>query len=215
MSESFCGDCIIEEFIEGEEFSCESISYKGKHKILAITKKFTTGSPYYVEIGHIQPANVPIQTIQDVVFRGLDAIGLENGASHTEFKITLDNRIVIIEIGARMAGDYIGSHLVQYTTGIDYVGLVLNIALGHQVNFDNVIPSCNNHVYAIRFICSYEDIQLYRLIKMMYYNHIVLEHIPHDDTLIQDIHSSGDRYGWFIIRMDKYGDIINLLFEGA
>ena len=44
---------IVEEYIEGEEYSIEGISFKGKHKFLAITKKFTTGAPNFIETGHI------------------------------------------------------------------------------------------------------------------------------------------------------------------
>ena len=49
-------EVILEEFIEGPEYSGESIAYEGKYKLLAITEKHTTGAPHFVEIGHRQPA---------------------------------------------------------------------------------------------------------------------------------------------------------------
>ena len=44
--ESFEKKAIIEEYIEGEEYSCECISQNGIHHFLAITKKYTTGAPH-------------------------------------------------------------------------------------------------------------------------------------------------------------------------
>lgn len=50
--QSFEKKAIIEEYIEGAEYSVETISYQGTHTLLAITKKYTTGNPHYIEVGH-------------------------------------------------------------------------------------------------------------------------------------------------------------------
>ena len=49
MAYSFEQKAIVEEFIEGEEYSCECISFGGRHTMLALTQKFTTGVPHYIE----------------------------------------------------------------------------------------------------------------------------------------------------------------------
>jgi len=93
IENSFEKKAIIEEFIEGEEYSCECISYKGEHKYLAITKKFTTGAPHFIETGHIQPAGLSKEQESKVVkeiFKALDALKIQNGPSHSEFKIDKD-----------------------------------------------------------------------------------------------------------------------------
>ena len=48
--DSFSKEAIIEEYIGGNEYSCECISYKGKHYCLAFTKKYTTGAPNFIEV---------------------------------------------------------------------------------------------------------------------------------------------------------------------
>lgn len=58
LNESFSKKVIIEEHIDGEEYSIEGISQNGKHNILQITKKYTTGSPNFIEIGHLEPAGL-------------------------------------------------------------------------------------------------------------------------------------------------------------
>lgn len=138
LKNSIQGRAIIEEFITGREFSVEMISYKGHHKFLAVTDKVKTTGDYFVEIEHHQPADIPgdiEQKIVEEVIKGLDALGIENGASHTEVFLTPENEIKIVEIAGRMGGDLIGSHMVQLSTGFDFLRAVIEIALGiYDVN---------------------------------------------------------------------------------
>lgn len=132
---SFCGEAIVEEFIEGTEYSCECISYEGTHHLLALTRKHTSGAPHFIEHGHDEPSGIPeplIPTIEKAVFAGLDALGIRYGASHTEFFLTSDNEVRIVEIGARMGGDFIGSDLVQLSTGYDFLRMVIDVGCGRE-----------------------------------------------------------------------------------
>lgn len=130
--DSFEKSAIIEEFIEGNEYSCECISYHGKHHFLAFTKKYTTGSPNFIETGHCEPSDIKIEDqekIKENIFKALDALNIQNSASHTEFKIDENGNFGIIEIGARMGGDCIGSDLVRISTGYDFVKMVIDVAV--------------------------------------------------------------------------------------
>ena len=80
--------------------------------------------------------------IEQVILKSLDILEVSNGASHSEIKI-LGSNIKIVEIGARMGGDFIGSDLVKISTGIDYLELVINIAL----NRENVITNIAKKKY--------------------------------------------------------------------
>ena len=134
---SFKGEAMVEEFIEGREISVEMISRRGVHYALQITDKVTTEAPHFVELEHHQPSTLPA-AMQEQIFaitrRALDALGLTNGASHSEYKITKEGRIVVMEIGGRMGGDFIGSHLVQLSTGYDFLRGVIEVALGEQIH---------------------------------------------------------------------------------
>ena len=108
------GTVIVEEFIIGKEISVESISFEGKHYFLAFTDKITSGAPNFVELEHHQPADLSnCQTTEIVTLlnKALAALSIKNGAAHSELIIMQDNTIFINEIGARMGGDFIGSHL--------------------------------------------------------------------------------------------------------
>ena len=136
---SIAGEAIVEEYIEGREISVEMISQNGVHHPLQITDKTTTGAPHFVELAHHQPSTLPSQ-IQERIFaitrRALDALGLTNGASHSEYKITADGRIVVMEIAGRMGGDFIGSDLVQLSTGYDFLRGVIEVAIGQPIHVE-------------------------------------------------------------------------------
>lgn len=130
------GRLLVEEFMQGPEVSVETISYKGICHVIQVTDKITTGVPYFVEMGHSQPSSLDKETIEKikkVAINANKAIGIENGPSHTEIKVTKDGPKVV-ELGARLGGDNITTHLVPYSTGVNMVEASINIALGQEIN---------------------------------------------------------------------------------
>ena len=124
---------IAEQFLEGGmECSVESISFKGKHTIIQITQKDSSGAPHCVELGHHQPAPLS-KGIWDKVVKGvssgLTAIGLTNGPCHTEIKV-IDGEVYLIEFNARPGGDHIWWPMVELSTGFDIIGAVAQAATG-------------------------------------------------------------------------------------
>lgn len=154
---SFEKSAIIEEFLDGPEYSCESISHAGEHHILALTEKHTTGAPHFIETGHRQPSGIPQAlhtSIHESVRDALKALHIQYGASHTEFKLTPSGEVRIIEIGSRMGGDCIGSDLVYLSTGMDYMAMVIDTACGRA---PNLTPVREPSEAAIRFIFNRQD----------------------------------------------------------
>ena len=176
LTESFENKILVEEYVDGKEYSVECISYNGKHHFLALTEKFTTGAPNFIETGHFEPAIVAKDTLNriiEIIFHALDSLGIQNSASHSEIKINDNGEIKIIEIGGRMGGDCIGSDLVKYSTGIDYVRAVIQVACGLE---PDLTPVCEPIPVEVRFIFTESDIDEYervkkenRLIRMVYF----------------------------------------------
>lgn len=130
------GSLVVEEFMQGPEVSVETISYKGICHVIQVTDKITTGSPYFVEMGHNQPSSLDLKTIEKIKKVAIDAnkaIGIKDGPSHTEIKVTKDGP-KIVELGARLGGDNITTHLVPYSTGVNMVEACINIALGKEID---------------------------------------------------------------------------------
>jgi biotin carboxylase len=126
------GAVIIEEYLSGIEVSVEIMVVQGTVHILAVTDKLTTGAPYFVEMGHCQPSQLPetdLKKTKDLATQAVRAVGIENGPAHVEIMLTKDGP-KMIELGARMGGDCITSHLVPLSTGIDMVKATIEVATG-------------------------------------------------------------------------------------
>ncbi len=129
---SSTGDVIIEEFLQGKEYSVESLTYNGETTIVQFTEKFITPYPKTVEVGHLQPAELSLQKqmeISAVTRKALAVLGVMNSASHTEVMVT-EKGPVIIEVGARLGGDFIGSYLTRASTGMSMDRAAAEIAMG-------------------------------------------------------------------------------------
>jgi biotin carboxylase len=125
---------IAEEFIEGPEFSVESQSARGRHEIVAITEKVTTGKPGFVELGHQMPAPLPeldAERVRRGVLAFLDRIGHREGPVHTEIRLSADGP-KIIEGNTRPGGDFIWE-LALLVRGVDFVKETVASLLGHPL----------------------------------------------------------------------------------
>ena len=134
-------EVILEEFIEGPEYSGESIAYQGKYKLLAITEKYTTGAPHFVEIGHRQPALLELEMfkrVEQTLYKAFETMKIEYGAIHPEFRITKEGKIYFMEIATRMGGDCIGTDLTPLSSGYDFMGMVINICCGKAPSFTKI-----------------------------------------------------------------------------
>ncbi len=135
------GKVIVEEYLDGPEVSVEVMVVKGQVHILQITDKITTGAPHFVEMGHTQPSRLPEETqqqIREVAEAACLSIGLDKGPAHVEMKVT-SRGPVMIELGARMGGDNITTHLVPLSTGIDMVGATIKVALGEDPDIHSTL----------------------------------------------------------------------------
>lgn len=195
---SFEDKAVVEEFVEGDEYSVEYISFRGRHEFLSVTQKLTTGAPHFIETGHRQPA--PISTeierkIKDVSEHALNTLGLDNGAAHIEVKVNGDD-IKIIEIGGRMGGDFIGSHLIPLSTGYDFVKACIDVALGEEP--EKPIIEKNRKV-GVNFIFNQEDVIKFN--EFLSNNKDKIVEYSVDDDLSDAVTDSSNRHGYYIFKI--------------
>lgn len=200
---SFKKKAIVEEFIDGDEVSVEAISWKGEHYILAITDKITSREPYFVEIAHHQPSKLSEnikERIKEETIKALNSLNIKFGASHTEIKVNQKGEVFLIETGARMGGDYIGSDLVRLSTGYDFVRGIIEIALG-EFHKPVIKEQYHSGVY---FLCK-ETEWLKEIIQSSTLPFIVRKAITCEN--LKNITSSEDRSGYLIYQSDKRKEI--------
>lgn len=196
---SFKHEAIVEQYIEGREISVEFISYQGIHYPLQITDKVTTGAPHFVELEHHQPADLTTaqyEEIYAITKRALTALGVTNGASHSEYRITADGKIYVMEIGARMGGDFIGSDLVLLSTGYDFLRGVIEVALGqfHE-------PQLTEHNYSGVYFLSEATAYLKPIIEQHNLPLIIRAEIT--DKQLHSVTCSADRSGYMIYKGER------------
>ena len=194
---SFAKAAVVEEFFEGTEYSVEYVSWKGEHHFLALTRKFTTGAPKFIETGHIEPAVVSselLDRVKAVISHALDGLGVEYGASHSEILINESGDIRIVEIGSRMGGDCIGSDLVELSTGIDFLRAVIDVSLGNQPDLE---PCSHPGNAMIRFVFGDDDLVALERAKNEFKG--AVEKVVLTNSAPHEIVDSGSRYGFFIL----------------
>ncbi|MFG2223428.1 ATP-grasp domain-containing protein [Streptomyces sp. NPDC048644] len=122
---------LAEEFLTGPEYSVESVSRHGRHEVVMVTEKMTTGSPGFVELGHQAPARLDAgdrDAIEKLVLQFLDLIGQRTGPVHSELRLT-PNGPRLIEAQTRVGGDQIWE-MCQLVSGADQITETLSALLG-------------------------------------------------------------------------------------
>lgn len=152
LSESRDHSVLIEQFIEGPEFSIEMIVWQGEIHVLTVTDKKTTGAPHFVELGHNQPScfsDTDVETLKAAAVAGVRALGVNNCACHAEAKL-MNGKAYLMEVGARLGGDFISTELTHLSTGIDMVAAAIDVALGVEPDLSaKEEPKC----VCIRYFC--------------------------------------------------------------
>lgn len=137
ISSSITGRAEIEPFVVGKEYGAESLVVDGEIHVLAIMRKEMTAPPSYAELGHAIPCGLPAEVEEKAkacVRKAIGALGINSGAVNADLLITPEGKICIVDIGARMGGNMIGTCVIPYGTGIDYMGAVIKTALGETVD---------------------------------------------------------------------------------
>ncbi|MDO0936605.1 ATP-grasp domain-containing protein [Streptomyces sp. DG2A-72] len=143
---------LVQDYANGTEYSVESLTHHGRTTHLCATRKTLTPGAHRVEVGHSLPAALPPgaeRPVQQEVERAIAAVGIRNGASHTEVIVTDDGRCTVIEIGARLGAGHIGV-LLQHALGIDPWAALLDTALGRPAD---LTPARHEHA-TVRFLTS-------------------------------------------------------------
>lgn len=151
MSESRDKSVVIEQYVEGPEFSVEILIAGSEPHVLTVTDKITTGSPHFVELGHSQPSRFS-PTDQEKVIQcavaGCKALGLSWCTAHAEVKLA-NGVPYIMEIGARLGGDFITTELTPRSTGINMVEGAIHLTLGEKPDLN---PKSEKSGVAIRYL---------------------------------------------------------------
>lgn len=207
---------LVEEYIEGQEYSIEGLHYDGKSEVVQFTEKTTTEFPYNVELAHKQPAclaEAQKDEIRQVISKIAQCMRFENCPSHTELKIN-ERGIFVIETSPRLGGDYITSTLVPLSTGINMEDLLLHIASGENVDTETGRVEKASGVCFLNLPCgqvesiapAIKDVELWPDVKEFSTSLQV-------GDMINPITSSLNRHGQFIVKAETREELDKIVSD--
>lgn len=184
---------LAQALMTGREVSVEGFCVEGTPRFIAVTDKLTTGAPHFVELGHSQPSCARPQIIDRIVSVARDAalaLELNHCALHVEIMLTPQGPCVV-ELGARLGGDFITSHLTPLSTGVDMLGALVSIALGDEP----VLARTLNRGAAVRFLGTPGNEDFVRVVRGLAG---VVDAVAEGNRASAVLRSSCDRFGHVI-----------------
>lgn len=138
MNGSITHRAVAEPFVVGKEYGVESFVDKGEIHVLGIMQKEMTLPPFYAELGHAIPSGLSFEMenkIGKCVEKALIALEVNHGSVNMDLLIGDDGDVHIVDVGARMGGNLIGSHIIPKGTGVDYMGNMIRAAVGDATDY--------------------------------------------------------------------------------
>lgn len=198
MKFSLIGKAVIENFIQGKEYGVESFVYKGEVYVLGVMGKHMTNPPDYTELGHCIASQLSIEEkVKEVVRKAIKVLGINFGAVNMDVLVTKDGHICIVDVGARMGGNLIGSHIIPLGIGIDYMGNLIRAAVHDSVNMKS--KQSGRHVTTrilaltpgkVRSLPDFEQIK--QQCKVDIYHHLKI------GDIIREYHNNLDGCGYVV-----------------
>jgi biotin carboxylase len=137
------GRVIVEEYMDGPEFSVDALVYRDEITITGLADRHIFFPPYCIEMGHTMPTGVDHKTAESLltVFRAaVRALGISHGAAKGDIKFT-SRGPMIGEVAARLSGGYMSGWTYPYASGVFPTRGAILIALGKKP--DRLEPAKN------------------------------------------------------------------------
>lgn len=195
---------LIEPFVIGKEYGVETFVFNERVHILGVMGKHMTNPPDYAELGHYYPSLLDEEdSIKKVVTDTIHALGINYGAINMDVLISDDGKVNIVDIGARMGGNLIGSHIIPIGSGHDYMTYLIKSAVGDQFE----IKSEGNHKsISTRLLAlspgTIRQLPDFDLIQRKY-NVEILHHLQVGAT-IREYHNNLDGWGYVVAKADDF-----------
>ena len=128
------GYAIVEEYMEGPEFSIDALVYNGTFTVTGFAIRHIKYPPYFIEIGHTMPAELDKKMHDELISvfaLGAKALGLTTGAAKADIKYT-DKGPMIGEIAGRLSGGYMSGWTYPYASDLNLTKQGILIAAGRE-----------------------------------------------------------------------------------
>ncbi len=128
------GYAIVEEYMEGPEYSIDALVYNGTFTVTGFAIRHIKYPPYFIEVGHTMPAQLDKKIHDELISvfaLGAKALGLTTGAAKADIKYT-DKGPMIGEIAGRLSGGYMSGWTYPYASDLNLTKQGILIAAGQE-----------------------------------------------------------------------------------
>lgn len=128
------GYAIVEEYMEGPEFSIDALVQNGTFTVTGFAVRHIKYEPYFIEVGHTMPAELDKKMHDELISvfaLGAKALGLTCGAAKADIKYTAKGPM-IGEIAGRLSGGYMSGWTYPYASDLNLTKQGILIASGQE-----------------------------------------------------------------------------------
>lgn len=176
------GAVIIEEFMDGPEFSIDSVVYNKKIYISGFALRHIYFPPYFIEMGHTMPDYTLTKKQKQILFnvfkQAVKALEIKCGCAKGDVKFTSKGPM-IGEIASRLSGGYMSGWTYPYASGARLTKAAILAALGRPAaQVEKALRVTRNYTSAERAFISIpgvarevlgvEDAKKTRLVKNVF-----------------------------------------------
>ena len=179
MRHSTTSSCLIEQFVEGEEQSVETIMHNGRQLRAGMVDRHYGFFPYPIEVGHTNPSHLSAE-VQEEIFRvvghAAQSLGIVNGPAKADMILTRQGPM-ILEMPARLSGGFHSQYTTPLAVGMNPIRAVMRQSLGDDKFQEDLVPTRNEFSLChalfpppgkIRKIKGYEDAQALEGVKHIF-----------------------------------------------
>ncbi|AAN56263.1 ATP-grasp domain-containing protein [Shewanella oneidensis MR-1] len=148
---------MLEEYLEGPQFSTETLVDRGRYYTLGFADRnyewLPRTKPFIIENGGDAPtgvsANIKAEVIATVE-RAAAALGINQGVAKGDMVYTAQGAKVI-EIAGRLSGGFFSTVQIPLATGVNFIEKAIKLALGEQLS-DEDVSIKQQRAVAIRYL---------------------------------------------------------------
>lgn len=167
---------VVERFINGEEYCCDSMVHNGQVIFSVVTKYLyncldTVGENGRPSGGIMYPgksikSNINVDRIKKLNDQVINTLDINNTICHSEFFVTDDKDIYFGEIGARLGGGSVIPLCIKNSYAIDFYKAYVELAMGI---YNHDIPKLKN-VYSGVIMFPFKDGKIFDISTVESFN---------------------------------------------
>ncbi len=143
---------LVNEFIDGQEFSVEGLMINSILYLTGISERifeYHKYSPYFVEVGDIIPADIDKSTeiqIQKLVNDAAIALGITEGVVKADIIQSKLGKLYVLEITPRLGGPRFGTEMIPLSNGTNILKAYIQQLLNEKIDMKLLTPQYKNYV---------------------------------------------------------------------